>query len=74
MDLSAETRRTVVDAMLRRAEDANEAADVRDLAVRVLTIGYYDLPQNGREEVESRLRVLAETYRPPALGDFLAHL
>ena len=73
-EFSAATRHTIVEAMLRGAENANESVDVRDLAVRVLTIAYYDLPQDDREQVESSLRALSQTYRPPALVEFLAHL
>ncbi len=73
-EFSAATQWTIVDAMLDAAENADESSDVRDLAVRVLTIAYYDLPQDARDKIGARLRALSASYRPPALADFLAHL
>ena len=69
-----ETRARVLQAMLGRADDAGEAPQVRDLAVRILAIVFYDLTEDQQAEVEARLRAVSASFCPPALVDFLSEL
>jgi len=74
LDFAAETRDTVVREMLARAADSNETSDVRDLAVRLLTIAYYDLPELAQAQIERSLRHTSQSFAPPALLEFLSDL
>ena len=73
-DMPEPSRQTVTAAMLACAEDATAAQPARELAARLLTIVYYDLPAAEQEHVEGRLRALAASFEPPVLAQFLANL
>ena len=74
LDVAPDVRGTLVRELLARAADAEETSDVRGLAVRILTIAYYDLPEGDQKEIEARLGQIARDFRPPALLEFLSNL
>ena len=74
LDFAAATRDALVRELLARAADPDEATNVRDLAVRILTIAYYDLPETNQTEIERSLKQLSENFSPPALLEFLSNL